>query len=349
MKNRRDLFLPSFSTLILFGLIWFISCSHQMKMRKVAETDHLAEEGDSQEFLSAVENELKEKEDWDKSTEHQVVQQEKVQAAEEPVKAEPVLTEKAAVATAPIPSEGASLNRFYFLRKGDTPKKVSEMIYGNSRFAKNILSWNTVKWLPGEVIYYQSPKNKKDSKLGSFYQEKKLSPSEYRVAKGDSLSLIAKRFLGHYRSWKEIATVNGLKEVNQIPVGVRLALYAEVPQGENEVVAAVQAPIPVEKSVPEPSVKTPKVQEPPRVQSPAPVQPVPQVQAPAPVRSPQPAQPQNQNQNQNKRVTSSTPASKVSDNDSLKTKVFKFFADVVLNVSEWIEEVGAEASKKFKK
>ena len=120
---------------------------------------------------------------------------------------------------------GKKLNRFYFVRKGDTPKKVARLIYGKPQEWKKLTRWNGTPWNPGKLIYYSSPLNPKDTKMGSFYQERKITPEEYRIQSGDWLTRIANKRLGSAWSWKEIAVVNGLKAPNAIEVGQLLAIY----------------------------------------------------------------------------------------------------------------------------
>lgn len=181
-----------------------------------------------------------------------------------------------------VTRSGKKLNRFYFVRKGDTPKKVARLIYGKPQEWKKLTRWNGTSWNPGKLIYYSSPINPKDTKMGSFYQERKVTPEEYRIQSGDWLTRIAHKRLGSAWSWKEIAVVNGLKAPNAIEVGQLLAIYpkdlsaskSEVPSGAGQLAenrreepseAAMEA-----ASAPQPSAPP----EEPKVPEPAPQQPV---------------------------------------------------------------------------
>jgi len=117
-----------------------------------------------------------------------------------------------------------NLNRFYFLRKGDNPQKVSLLIYGNASFAPEMKAWNKGAWKPGKVIFYQSPNSAEDNQMVSFYQERNLAPEEHTLANGENLASLAKNVLGTAASWKEIAVLNGLRTIKD-GQGQRLALY----------------------------------------------------------------------------------------------------------------------------
>jgi hypothetical protein len=117
------------------------------------------------------------------------------------------------------------LNRFYFVRKDDNPKSISELIYGSPDRAKDLVRWNGPSWSPGRLVFYASPSNPQDSEMRSFYQERSVTPEEYTVEKGDWLSKIAAKKLGSAGSWKEIAVVNGFDKANSLEVGKRIAIY----------------------------------------------------------------------------------------------------------------------------
>jgi nucleoid-associated protein YgaU len=358
MKNRRDFFIPSFSTLVLFGLIWFISCSHQMRMKEVTQLREDKDwEGTSTKVADAT-VETQPETPTATSTEPSLVQAEAVEAELQPAEKpreefEPKnksswSMEIPEVAVAPIQKGRANLNRFYFLRKGDSPKKVSEMIYGNTRFSKKLWSWNPIQWFPGNLIYYQSALKPNGSKMSSFYQEKGFAPVEYVVKKGESLSLISKRILGHYRSWREIASMNGLRKVDQISVGVKLALYADLPFEEKQVEQVAQATIekPAPQVVASAPVQTQPVQTPPQAQALAPTSnPMPAPEPAPAMKAPQIAQSPTQSQ----RAMSSTSTQKESSSLSVKEKILNFFANTLASVSEWAEDISYQASKKFKK
>jgi len=294
MRNR-DFFLPSVTTLILFGLVWFLSCAHQNRWQDETGTqyDEMAqaesEEGTTElavnETSQPVEEEpVQAENNWDEGSPQALTpeQQEQLKAelnqGEAPVEnqegsaapsategdaaalamaetpentpAEPVETPEAVETAEPTPvaeestepkkvwvgrtpiipsqafsKKGTKLNRFYFVRKGDTPKKVSELIYSDSSFSKKLTSWNGKNWKPGKVLFYASPQNAGDQKMQSFYQERNIAPEEYRIKNGDWLTRIAYKKLGSVGSWKELAVVNGLKNPGEIEVNQVLAVY----------------------------------------------------------------------------------------------------------------------------
>ncbi|NBT58554.1 hypothetical protein EBT16_07195 [bacterium] len=297
MRNR-DYFLPSITTLVLSGLVWFLSCAHQNRMREEEDSSfeqaaeqQLSESNKAEaappenstpaetqavpkdEFAFGSEGEKAQKtilkakqsepiaepapeaapeptntaantsasEEWTEpqaepakteeaqaQTEAPVVSPEPENKAPEiqPQESVPETPRKRYVLTTPkIPSKaivrgGSKLNRFYFARKGDSPKKVSQLIYGNSNFAKKLVLWNGKIWSPGKVVFYSSPVSPKDKRMASFYQERNIQPDEYQVNAGDWLTRIAKKHLGSAKSWKESVNISEEKPPNFINIAV---------------------------------------------------------------------------------------------------------------------------------
>ncbi len=147
--------------------------------------------------------------------------------------ATPTVTEpkKHVVASAPkIPGramtrKGVSLNRYYFLRQGDTAKSVSELLYGDASHAKSLKKWNKGNWMAGKVIYYASATQADDAQMISFYDERGLTPDEHKVGKGETMSTIAKKLLGSRSSWKELAVVNGLTRPDGLKRGQTIKVF----------------------------------------------------------------------------------------------------------------------------
>jgi hypothetical protein len=261
MRNR-DFFLPSFTTLILSGLVWFLSCAHQNHFQDEEETSF--ERGAEQQLLDA--NRSMEQPDQEQSREMPLeattdlavnpnpesnpdpelvspfpnyvtgaTEKQIREAVEQELTGE--ITRESprkwfSLRVPKIPSKailrhGSKVNRFYFIRVGDSPKKVSELIYSNSKFSEKLTSWNGKVWSPGQVIFYVSPTNPKDELMASFYQEQSIQPEEYRVQGGDWLTRIAKKKLGSLKSWREIAVLNGLRAPNSLEVGQTLAIYSK--------------------------------------------------------------------------------------------------------------------------
>lgn len=330
MKNR-DLFIPSFTTLIIFGLSWFLNCAHQNRVRDgidagveqmddadlsstegSEETDDLALESSSPEQAPSDEKatELSDS-DLNELTGDSIASSETKSGATAdslnvesdlaqldpqnttgvpsestgtlmadptappdsllipeptaPIEPDPVVAqapdvtqEIQAIPTTPpfeessfdapkaeapkatrsawkssrvpkIPANavtrnGKSLNRFYFVRQGDTARSVASLVYGDDQKTKELKAWNK-GWAAGDVVYYVSPTEPEDRKMRSFYQENSITPDEYKVQRGDWLSRIASKKLGNAGSWKEIAVVNGLKSADSLEVGHKLAIY----------------------------------------------------------------------------------------------------------------------------
>lgn len=350
MKNR-DYFLPSITTLTLFGLVWFLSCAHQNRYRESGQDDFAqlseapqedgfaeapkksdfedfsnnsdAEEGNdgfaqaeqrdeessldseapADEFAFATEkpsqSQQEESTQTDNSgfadesafTETNDVENEKSQeqalapipeSGEEqsanasdvfsPEMAESVIQEPEPqskptwVARSPkVPKssfmkKGTRLNRFYFVRKGDSSKKLSKLFYGDTSHSKKLRSWNGAGWLPGNMVFYSSPQDPSDTRMISYYQENQVAAEEYKARKGDSLSSIARKKLGHTRSWKEIAVVNGIVSPNALEAGQVLALYPrDFSLQGNPVVARVDKP--AEPAFAPPEQQMPELQE----------------------------------------------------------------------------------------
>ncbi len=111
-----------------------------------------------------------------------------------------------------VEKAGVKMNRYYFLRPGDHTEKVSELLYGNRNMADKLLAWNggIESWVPGNMVWYNSPVLQNDSTLRSFYEESNVNLKEHKVAKGENLKVLAARFYGDIRCWSELAHLNHL-------------------------------------------------------------------------------------------------------------------------------------------
>lgn len=122
-----------------------------------------------------------------------------------------------------IQANGDKLNRYYFVRSGDTAKSIANLLYGSEDRSADIQKWNSsIK--AGDVLYYADASNKEDG-MKSFYEQRFVDPEEYVIRKGDSLSGIAQQVYGNNRSWREIASANTISRPDRIKVGQRLGLY----------------------------------------------------------------------------------------------------------------------------
>ncbi len=124
--------------------------------------------------------------------------------------------------------KGKSLNRYYFVRSGDNTSKVSELIYGDTTHAADLKKWNKGRWSPGKVVYYASPSQPDDAQMVSFYDERNLTPDQHTVARGESMSAIAKNLLGSTSSWKELAVVNGLSSPDTLQKGQTIKVFSSL-------------------------------------------------------------------------------------------------------------------------
>jgi len=149
------------------------------------------------------------------------------------------------IPTGVVTRKGQTLNRFYFLRSGDTPISTSQLIYGNGDRGNDLLAWNGDDWKPGKLVYFTSPENPSDTEMKSFYMERGVATEEYTVQNGDWLSKIANTAYGNSNSWKEIAVLNGMDTPDAIEPGTKISLYpAKMPErsAKTETVAKAVPP-----------------------------------------------------------------------------------------------------------
>lgn len=171
------------------------------------------------------------------------------------------------IPTSAIQRKGSLLNRFYFARQGDSAESVSELIYGSSDRASDLMKWNASKlaFKPGRIVYYQSASTPQDEEMKSYYQEKNITPEDYVVKKGDWLSRIAQQKYGSSDSWKEVAVINGMSSPDALNVGQKLAMYpvdlkVSHPVEEQKVVEAPkqEAPQPQQQALPDLNTQAPQ-------------------------------------------------------------------------------------------
>lgn len=150
-----------------------------------------------------------------------------------------------------IPSEAiqkgkANLNRYYFVRSGDTPESLSQLFYGSADHVKEIISWNVPakSWKAGTLIYFVSADQPDDNEMSSFYEEQGISTDTYTVKTGDQLSTIAAQKYGNMMSWKEIASLNHLANPDHIKPGQQLTILPTQMTSIHTKPAAVTAQLP---------------------------------------------------------------------------------------------------------
>ncbi len=132
--------------------------------------------------------------------------------------------------TAAADKGGVKMNRYYFLRPGDHTEKVSELLYGNRNMADKLLTWNNgiENWVPGNMIWYNSPVLSNDSTARSFYEETNTALKEHKVVKGENLKVLAARFYGDIRCYTELAHINHLgKDASNVGAGTVLKFAPE--------------------------------------------------------------------------------------------------------------------------
>ena len=303
----RDYFIPSLSTVLVAGLVAFLSCSHQSRYSELDESfSELVTEKDSPEESSPSmatqdvpvngpqpsadnqepstmmaeasggedKNTLNEVSQEDASSPNQnsliefrdtgaqiaviedTVPKEELPSASYQIPPQPVHNPAPVLAptityrTPRIPREAIKrkeglLNRFYFVRAGDTPESVSNLIYGSPDKGHQFWVSKGMKWAPGRLVYYSSPKNPNDLQMVSFYKEEQIAGKSIQVKRGHWLSKIAKKYLGSPKSWTEIAVMNRVVDPLDLKVGQKLILFPDIPSKSIPPVGdvAVNAPI----------------------------------------------------------------------------------------------------------
>ncbi len=127
-----------------------------------------------------------------------------------------------------VTRSGKSLNRYYFLRQGDTAKSVSSLLYGDASHSTDLKKWNKGRWMPGKVVYFASSVQPDDAQMISFYDERGLTPDQHKVGAGETMSTIAKKMLGSVSSWKELAVVNGLTRPDSLKRGQTIKVFTSL-------------------------------------------------------------------------------------------------------------------------
>lgn len=176
----------------------------------------------------------------------------------------PVTPQRTVYKTPRIPGKALKrkegiLNRFYFVRSGDTPESVSTLIYGSPEKAHQFWVSKGMKWAPGRLIYYSSPKNPGDSRMLSFYKEEGISGARVKVKRGNWLSKIAKQYLGSPKSWVEIAVMNQINDPFDLKVGQKLVLFPDIRPKTNDSVALANNQTATTQPAPEAATPPPQV------------------------------------------------------------------------------------------
>jgi len=174
-----------------------------------------------------------------------------------PQEAKPVVATKAAtVPTQAIKKGKQLLNRYYFVRTGDSAESLSKLFYGSTDHEKELITWNgfSKSWKAGKLVFFVSADQPDDTEMSSFYEEQGINTETYTVKNGDQLSTIAKDKYGNVMSWKEIAVLNHLSNPDQIKTGQQLTLLPTQMTSIHAKPAAVTAQLPPVKSA-EPEVK----------------------------------------------------------------------------------------------
>jgi hypothetical protein len=136
-----------------------------------------------------------------------------------------------------ITRAGVALNRYYFVRMGDTPESLSVLFYGTAERAADLVEWNgsTGIWQAGQVLYYRSSKQPEDARLLSYYSESSTTLETLVIGPNQDLKSIARTRYGAEGTWRELANVNGLTKFEVAPgstiraLPIKLGTTPEVP------------------------------------------------------------------------------------------------------------------------
>lgn len=149
---------------------------------------------------------------------------------------------------------GANMNRLYVVRPGDNMDNIAQKIYGQDK-AKDLYSYNphfknkTLK--VGDKVYYESPNNKNDQVMMTYYEDLNIAPQFYSTSEGDNIRSLSKKLLGHERSWMEVwATNDAVESKDRMTAGIQIRYW---PDGVDTQMAQVpKNNAPASSSHPEP-------------------------------------------------------------------------------------------------
>lgn len=256
----RDLFIPSFSAVLVAGMVAFLSCSQQIRYEESEEylssmapdeesepqQQQVAESKSTPSQQEPIVETSKNSDDSgfviqleDSNSKVDVVDNADLMPKSEPtiesptISAEPIISKPPMRVMAQLPAipktaikrKDGLLNRFYFVRAGDTPDSVSTLIYGAPDKVNQLRVNRGMKWAPGRLVYYNSPKNPSDMTMVSFYREGMVEGINVKIKRGDWLSKIAKKYLGSPKSWVEIAVMNQIENPLDLTVGQKLTVF----------------------------------------------------------------------------------------------------------------------------
>ena len=125
---------------------------------------------------------------------------------------------------------GANVNRLYVVRSGENMETIAEKLYGDNSQAQLLYSYNPhfqgKDIHVGDKIYYESPLNKTDQSMMTYYEDNNMEPSYYTTQEGDNIRQVAQKLLGHPRSWMEIYATNAnVDSKGRLPAGVLLRYW----------------------------------------------------------------------------------------------------------------------------
>ncbi len=248
-----------FLTLCLFSTVSFIGCSSNKATDEGnAEIEAILgdkdDEGEGEDFEKIADKEADEKED-DKAqgetpepdiAEAQTedsslaltdeINDEMDEITDAPVIISPVvkktrkLISVKKIKKTPFYRGGILANAVYLVREGDSLVSIAEKIYGlDSSGELLIVNAHLKRGVSvGDKVYYNSPQRQEDSsQILTFYEDRGLSPETYISKEGDNIRRVAKKLLGHSRSWMEIYATNAVDSKGEMPLGTELRYWSK--------------------------------------------------------------------------------------------------------------------------
>jgi len=122
---------------------------------------------------------------------------------------------------------GEQVNRYYFVRPGDTAESLSTLFYGDENQSAELEAINGEfsSWKPGMALYYRASNAPDDETVKSFYEDQNVTSEAYTIEKGDTLSQIAEQLFGNSNNWSELSIANEMTNPDRIFTGSVLFVY----------------------------------------------------------------------------------------------------------------------------
>lgn len=122
--------------------------------------------------------------------------------------------------------DGSLLNAYFFVRRRkETWKNLSRIVYGTPSRHAELRAWNNdVPLKVGTALYYASQTRPDDKELLPIVLDKGGDFELTKPRRGEPLTLLGKRLYGEWRTWREIAYFNDIRDPHDIPVEIELRI-----------------------------------------------------------------------------------------------------------------------------